>query len=140
PVNAIVTGYWAKEPALGVQTVKTSLIDNLEPGPIICIAFGSTTRVAWDMALLQKVLSAISSVMLPDQESSTLTVVIVGTGFELDESQFPFRLVRLPEASYETLFPLCRLVIHHGGCGTCADVLRSGVPSIVIPIWLWSDQ
>lgn len=37
------------------------------------------------------------------------------------------------EAPYEWLFPLASCVIHHGGCGTLAAVLRAGIPSILLP-------
>lgn len=36
-------------------------------------------------------------------------------------------------APHEWLFPRCAAVVHHGGAGTTAAALRSGVPSIVIP-------
>lgn len=39
----------------------------------------------------------------------------------------------LSEASYDWLFPRARCVIHHGGTGTLAAVLRSGRPSILLP-------
>jgi EpsD family peptidyl-prolyl cis-trans isomerase len=37
------------------------------------------------------------------------------------------------EVDYDWLLPQCRLVIHHGGSGTTAAVLRSGAPSILRP-------
>ena len=42
--------------------------------------------------------------------------------------------------SHEKIFPQCDVIVHHGGAGTCAATLLSTVPSIVIPILLWSDQ
>lgn len=41
---------------------------------------------------------------------------------------------------HSLVFPLCRCIIHHGGAGTTAAALYSGVPSIVIPVFQWSDQ
>lgn len=38
------------------------------------------------------------------------------------------------------LFPLCSVVIHHGGSGTVARAVISGVPQIVIPILAFYDQ
>jgi len=35
---------------------------------------------------------------------------------------------------YATVFPACRAVVHHGGSGTVAAVLRAGVPQLI----LWS--
>jgi UDP:flavonoid glycosyltransferase YjiC (YdhE family) len=36
--------------------------------------------------------------------------------------------------NYATIFPACRAVVHHGGSGTVAAVLRAGVPQVI----LWS--
>jgi UDP:flavonoid glycosyltransferase YjiC (YdhE family) len=36
-------------------------------------------------------------------------------------------------APYSELLPRARAVVHHGGIGTCAQVLRAGVPSLVMP-------
>jgi UDP:flavonoid glycosyltransferase YjiC (YdhE family) len=36
--------------------------------------------------------------------------------------------------NHSTIFPACRAVVHHGGAGTTAAVLRAGVPHLV----LWS--
>jgi UDP:flavonoid glycosyltransferase YjiC (YdhE family) len=37
------------------------------------------------------------------------------------------------EADYESLFARAACVVHHGGVGTVAAVLRAGVPSILLP-------
>ncbi|MGE4457154.1 MAG: glycosyltransferase, partial [Arcobacteraceae bacterium] len=34
---------------------------------------------------------------------------------------------------YGKVFPYCKAIVHHGGAGTSHDVLKAGVPSIVIP-------
>lgn len=39
----------------------------------------------------------------------------------------------LEEAPHDVLFPRVRAVVHHGGAGTTAAVLRAGVPQLVIP-------
>jgi hypothetical protein len=41
---------------------------------------------------------------------------------------------------HDWLFPRCRAVIHHGGAGTTARALRSGIPQIIRPVFSWSDQ
>lgn len=43
------------------------------------------------------------------------------------------RLRFVDEADYRELFPRAACVIHHGGVGTVAAVLRAGVPSILLP-------
>jgi UDP:flavonoid glycosyltransferase YjiC (YdhE family) len=42
-------------------------------------------------------------------------------------------LLVIDEADYEWLFPRAGCVVHHGGVGTVAAVLRAGVPSILLP-------
>lgn len=37
------------------------------------------------------------------------------------------------EIPYDWLFPRAACVVHHGGCGTVAAVLRAGKPSILLP-------
>ena len=37
--------------------------------------------------------------------------------------------------SYAATFPACRAVVHHGGAGTTAVGLRSGVPTLVLSTW-----
>ena len=43
-------------------------------------------------------------------------------------------LLFLESAPHEWLFPRCKLVIHHGGAGTTAAALRSGRPSVIVPM------
>jgi vancomycin aglycone glucosyltransferase len=40
--------------------------------------------------------------------------------------------------SHVAILPECRAVVHHGGAGTTAAVMRAGVPSLIL--WLWLDQ
>jgi UDP:flavonoid glycosyltransferase YjiC (YdhE family) len=35
--------------------------------------------------------------------------------------------------SHSVLFPRVRLIVHHGGAGTTATALRSGVPQLIVP-------
>merc|ERR1719414_750528 len=39
-------------------------------------------------------------------------------------------------APHEWLFPRCAAIVHHGGSGTTAAALRSGVPNVITPIFL----
>mmetsp|Transcript_6081 Transcript_6081/g.7513 ORF Transcript_6081/g.7513 Transcript_6081/m.7513 type:complete len:296 (+) Transcript_6081:3-890(+) len=44
----------------------------------------------------------------------------------------------LDKASHESLFPLMKCVVHHGGAGTTHAAFRSGVPTIITPVF--ADQ
>merc|ERR1712070_782139 len=41
-------------------------------------------------------------------------------------------------APHEILFPHCSCIVHHGGCGTTAASVRSGKPTVIMP--LMGDQ
>jgi len=40
--------------------------------------------------------------------------------------------------NHAAVFPLCRAVVHHGGAGTTAAVMRAGVPGLIL--WIAFDQ
>jgi vancomycin aglycone glucosyltransferase len=40
--------------------------------------------------------------------------------------------------NHAAIFPACRAVVHHGGAGTTAAALRSGIPALIL--WFWLDQ
>lgn len=40
--------------------------------------------------------------------------------------------------NHSAVFPLCRMVVHHGGAGTTAAGMRAGVPTLVL--WVGADQ
>jgi UDP:flavonoid glycosyltransferase YjiC (YdhE family) len=40
--------------------------------------------------------------------------------------------------NHSTVFPLCRMVAHHGGAGTTAAGMRAGVPTLAL--WVGADQ
>ena len=43
-------------------------------------------------------------------------------------------VIAVREIPHEWLFPRMRGIVHHGGSGTTGAALRSGVPSIVVPL------
>ena len=42
-------------------------------------------------------------------------------------------MLHIAHARFEDLFPRCRAVVHHGGIGTTAKCIVSGVPQLIIP-------
>jgi len=44
----------------------------------------------------------------------------------------------VPSAKHAEVFPRCRAIVHHGGAGTTAASVRSGVPTLVL--WVGADQ
>ena len=46
---------------------------------------------------------------------------------------YPRSMLWVGAVDHEWLFPRCAAVVHHGGAGTVAAVLRAGLPSVVVP-------
>ena len=44
----------------------------------------------------------------------------------------------VPSVNHAAVFPKCRAIVHHGGAGTTAASLRSGIPTLVL--WVGADQ
>lgn len=44
----------------------------------------------------------------------------------------------VPSVNHAAVFPRCRAIVHHGGAGTTAASVRSGVPTLVL--WVGADQ
>ncbi len=43
------------------------------------------------------------------------------------------RMLCVPAVPHALLFPRCKGIVHHGGVGTLAEALRSGVPQQIVP-------
>ncbi|WP_407689592.1 glycosyltransferase [Mycobacterium sp. HUMS_1102779] len=50
----------------------------------------------------------------------------------------PAHVKIVTSVNHAAVFPLCRLVVHHGGAGTTAAGMRAGIPTLIL--WLWLDQ
>lgn len=48
------------------------------------------------------------------------------------------KIMTTPFEPYDKLFPSASLIVHHAGMGTCANVFKSGKPSVIIPFF--ADQ
>lgn len=44
----------------------------------------------------------------------------------------------VPSVNHAEVFPRCRAIVHHGGAGTTAASVRSGIPTLVL--WVGADQ
>jgi UDP:flavonoid glycosyltransferase YjiC (YdhE family) len=58
---------------------------------------------------------------------------ILVAGWSEIDGEMSGSIMRTNDISYKWLFPRGCCVVHHGGCGTVAAVLRAGVPSILLP-------
>lgn len=60
-------------------------------------------------------------------------VYLVGKGMAPPKNIDPERIMVREYAPFEALLPRASLVVHSGGIGTVAQVLRAGKPSLVVP-------
>ncbi|MFH0343511.1 MAG: glycosyltransferase [Chromatiales bacterium] len=61
-------------------------------------------------------------------------VLLVGDDRLLPRDPVPVGIEAYDYAPYGALFPHASVVIHHGGIGSTAQVLRAGRPMLVVPI------
>lgn len=116
------TGYWL--PEQGSWQPPESLLRFLDAGPPpVFIGFGSMP--------------------VPDPAHTTKIIVealrrsgqrgILHAGWAgLAQEDLPEHIYKIDDAPYDWLFPRMGMVIHHGGSGTTAFGLQSGVPSQVV--------
>lgn len=58
--------------------------------------------------------------------------------WDLGERRLGEHVKLVGPVNHAAVFPLCRVLVHHGGAGTTAAGVRSGVPAVVL--WVSADQ
>jgi sterol 3beta-glucosyltransferase len=104
-----------------------ALTDFLAAGePPVCITFGSMVNRGMG-TIRNAILDAL-------QRTHQRAVILAGWGDWEFSRVSGAEILILDSAPHDWLFPRCKLIIHHGGAGTTAAALRSGVPSMIIPL------
>ena len=71
-------------------------------------------------------------------------VVVGGSGGALGDFTASERVLQVPFANYDWLFPRTSVIVHQGGVGTAAFALRAGLPQVAVPYCLdhafWASQ
>lgn len=114
-------------------------------GRCVCVTFGSMTEVANSFDIVGKVLEGIDTYAKEFCSNELLRVLLIypaesSTLIARIKKQKHLSVFICKEAPHEQIFPKCHCVIHHGGSGTTARVLDCGLPSVIVPIMLWTDQ
>jgi UDP:flavonoid glycosyltransferase YjiC (YdhE family) len=118
------TGFWMSDPATAAAP-SPALAAFVERGsPPIVVTLGSMLMV--DATRLAPVLMEVLA-------RTDRRAVVVGGWADLGRWPASDRLHAVSEAPYDWLFSRAACVIHHGGTGTVAAVLRAGTPSILLP-------
>lgn len=130
PALSHITGYWFFDRE---WTPPAELVEFLEAGtPPVTLSFGSIWPVFQPEETLDKVLKVV--------RSHGRRLVIVGGGPE----DVPDDVFRIDDVHYPWLFERSAAIVHHGGCNTTGEVLRSGKPQVIVPTFadspFWGAQ
>lgn len=119
------TGYWVLNRQPGWHPPR-SLDAFLAAGPPpVSIGFGSMTP---------RQAGRLTAIALDALDRSHQRGVLLGGWGDLGAGALPPTVTSVREIPHEWLFPQMRAVVHHGGAGTTGAALRSGVPSVVVPL------
>jgi sterol 3beta-glucosyltransferase len=125
--NIKVTGYWFLENETGWDP-PDELLEFLSRGePPVYVGFGSMT--------LHDPQSVTAMVLKALKRSSQRGVLLNGWGC-LGGTDLPDSVIKIDSAPHGWLFPRMAAVVHHGGAGTTAAVLRAGKPSVIVPFFV----
>ncbi|MEU3229444.1 glycosyltransferase [Nocardiopsis alba] len=119
PELSHITGYWFWDRQ---WTPSQELIDFYEAGePPVALSFGSIWPVHQPERTLDKVLGVV--------RRHGRRLVLIGGG----PKEVPDDVLRVDDVHYPWLFPRSAAIIHHGGCNTTGEALRSGTPQVIVP-------
>ena len=103
---------------------------DVQPGVALGVALQQAMNNRDPQATAELVMAALA-------QSQQRGILLTGWG-GLSVADLPEHIYVLERVPHDWLFPRCAAVVHHGGAGTTAAALRSGVPSIVVPFF--ADQ
>jgi sterol 3beta-glucosyltransferase len=125
-LNTHLTGYWFLDAAPD-WTPPIDLQQFLANGePPVYIGFGSMGSRQPE-ATADLVLQALA-------QTGQRGILQSGWG-GLQKADLPDRVFMVKSIPHAWLFPQIAAIVHHGGAGTTAAGLRSGVPSIIVPFF-----
>ncbi|SFB47891.1 O-mycaminosyltylonolide 6-deoxyallosyltransferase [Amycolatopsis marina] len=122
PATNHMAGYWFWDREWQAPQELVEVVEN-GPAPVV-LSFGSLWP-AYPENSLELVADAVRA-------AGRRLVVVDGP----TQDDLPEGVLRLHDVDYTWLFPRAAAVIHHGGFGTGAAVLRAGVPQVVVPIFV----
>jgi len=100
--------------------------------PPVCVTFGS---------MIHRDADRIYRTVLDALERTDNRAIILSGWSNLQSLSLPKNVLVMDAVPHDWLLPRCKTVIHHGGAGTTAASLRSGIPNLVVsyaadqPFW-----
>lgn len=93
-----------------------------EKGAPIVYSFG--TGVPLNRPFLEKIKTVSDILGMP--------AVLVGKTLQNSELyELGENILSVPYSNFDALFPRARVIVHHGGIGTCSEALSAGVPQLI---------
>ena len=129
--HTMVSGYWFLDDER-VEDAETELSAFIAAGEKpVYIGFGSIAgREAKEKARI--VVEAV-------KRAGVRAILAVGWGgLDVAGLELPKTIKVVESVNHAWLFPRMAVVVHHGGCGTTAEGLRAGCPSVICPFF--ADQ
>jgi len=122
PAHYVVTGHWflsASEYEPG-----PALRDFLAVGPAVVVTLGS----------MGKLEAQAGTALFVEAAARAGARIVIQAGWGgFGRSALPAHALGVEAIPHDWLLPRASCVVHHGGAGTTAAVVRAGVPSIVVP-------
>lgn len=116
-----VTGYWFTDEHWDPAAELVAFL--AEGPPPVVLTYGSTWTLHRQRESLEYGIAAARA-------AGRRLVVVDGPADDL-----PPDVLRVHDVNYRWLFSHAAAVIHHGGFGTTAEVVRAGVPQVIVPVF-----
>ena len=129
-----ISGYWFLDTANDYQPERTLLDFLADDLPPVYIGFGS---------MVDHKREEVTQVVIHALKETNQRGILLGGWSALGSGDLPNFVLRVDATPHDWLFPKMAAVVHHGGAGTTAAGLRSGVPSVIVPsfgdqfFWGW---
>ena len=80
---------------------------------------------------------AVEMIVNACRELGERALICSGT-LALEKPAYDDDVMIAPAVNHAEIFPRCRAIVHHGGAGTTAASVRSGLPTLLI--WVGADK
>jgi len=120
PCVEIAIGAKCRRPAISSQLTSAVLV---LPPPVY-VGFGSMN---------QEQPERLADVVAAALERSDQRGILASGWGGLKQRRLTENILQVDDIPHQWLFPRMAAIVHHGGAGTTAAALRSGIPSVVVP-------
>ncbi len=131
----VVTGWLDLPPQVELWEMSRRLCEFLASGtPPVFMALGSIQEIYPGSNVEKNIELMVQAAVMSGCRALIQTAAQVEDLYPADtyagESRNIFFVGRVP---YSQVFPICAVVVHHGGAGTCHLAIRFGRPSVIVP-------